>query len=105
MTCKEIIDKGESSSQVSEPVMVTYVAEAPARVMHADEIKAYCREHLPSDFLAELEANNFYLDRDIPLDAMPQSIDEWMYMAAESEASGWLTEQEFLDHASRWSHM
>ena len=57
------------------------------------------------DFLAELEANNFYLDRDIPLDAMPQSIDEWMDMAAESEAGGWLTEQEFLDHASRWSHM
>lgn len=103
MNYKESIYKEEEQQFVaSEPVMATYVSTVP-KIMNAEELKAYCKEHAPSDFLRELEDNNFYLDSDIPVDAFPQSTEEWMKMAEESEASGWVTEAEFIQHTSLWS--
>lgn len=90
----------ESSGYVSTE---TFMKELES-VGDSDIVPIELKNHLSGEFLKELEENNYYLDSPIPFDALPQSEEEWMQMAAEAEESGYVTPEEFNKHCEAWSH-
>lgn len=104
MDYKEIINKEEDSATIAgEPVMAAAVADAP-KMMTTKELKDFCQKHLDSATLTHFEENNYFADKQIPFDTIPQNEEEWMQMASDAESSGWVSEEDFLNHISQWNH-